>query len=134
MQSEGLATQRPFHLDESGELFAAPYLVIEYIEAKPEFAPANLGDCTLQLATHLAISRLDILWLFGVEAMHDFTQYYQAMTTIDFTNLPYWDLRAALRAAPNLAEWATAYPPLGREDITEQTMREGHRLFTAQAF
>src|SRR5260221_1230601 len=33
MQSEGLATQRPFHLDESGELFAAPYLVIEYIEA-----------------------------------------------------------------------------------------------------
>src|SRR5258708_16796229 len=54
MQSEGLATQRPFHLDESGELFAAPYLVIEYIEAKPEFAPANLGDCTLQLATHLA--------------------------------------------------------------------------------
>jgi hypothetical protein len=49
------------------------------------------------------------------------------MTTIDFTNLPYWDLCAALRPASKIAEWAA-------NDTTEKTMREGHRLFITQAF
>src|SRR5262245_52893625 len=53
-QSLGLATQTPYYLDQSGEIFPTPYVVIEYIEGKPEFAPVDLANFTLQLATHLA--------------------------------------------------------------------------------
>ncbi len=223
LESAGLAAPTPLYLDQSGELFSRPYIVLQYIEGKPEFAPSNLADLILQLATHLfrihdidcsnldlsflpkqekiytdrlrerpaevdesldrgrirealesvwplpqinasvllhgdfwpgnvlwkdgqlvavidwedaqvgdpladlANSRLEILWAFGVEAMHSFTRSYASMTKIDFTNLPYWDLSAALRHALNSAEWATY-------DINEKTMREGHSLFITQAF
>jgi aminoglycoside phosphotransferase (APT) family kinase protein len=233
-QSLGLATPTPYQLDQSGQIFSTPYLVIEYIEGKPEFAPSNLADFTLQLATHLAkihrvdcsqldlsflpqqvqgfadnfgqrptkvdksldeeriratleavwplpqrnasvllhgdfwpgnilwqddklvavidwedaklgdpltdfaISRLDILWIFGLDAMNSFTHHYKSMMGIDYTDLPYWDLSAALRlvrlAGSNLAEWAAFFPPFGRYDITEQTMRENYRFFITQAF
>jgi hypothetical protein len=57
---------------------------------------------------------------------------------IDDTNLPYWDLCAALRfirlAGPDLAAWAAFFTPFGRSDITEQTMRADYSLFMAQAF
>ena len=60
------------------------------------------------------------------------------MMAIDYTNLPYWDLCAALRlirlAGSDLAEWAAFYPPFGRHDITEQTIRENYGYFVAQAF
>jgi len=59
--------------------------------------------------------------------MYSFTLCYQSMTTIDFTNLPYWDLYAALRPASKIAQW-------GLDETTERTMRERHRWFTAQAF
>ncbi len=95
-----------------------------------DWEDAKLGDPLADLAN----SRLDILWIFGLDAMHNFTQQYQSLTTLDYTNLPYWDLCAALRPASQIAEWAAVYPPLGRQDITEKTMREGHRLFVAQAF
>src|SRR5690349_4132674 len=38
MQSLGLAAPAPYELDQSGTVFSAPYLVIEYVEGKPEFA------------------------------------------------------------------------------------------------
>jgi aminoglycoside phosphotransferase (APT) family kinase protein len=223
LQSYGLATPTPYHLDQSDEIFPTPYVVIEYIEGTPQFAPSNLTDLILQLATQLsrihtvdcskldvsflpqqekicteklkerpakvdesldeghirdalesvwplphrnksvllhgdfwpgniiwkdgqlvavidwedarlgdpladvANSRLEILWAFGIDAMHSFTYHYQSMTPIDFTNLPYWDLCAALRPDSKIAEWAA-------DAITEKTMREGHRLFITQAF
>ncbi|HLX57170.1 MAG TPA: phosphotransferase [Ktedonobacteraceae bacterium] len=223
LQSEGLATPTPYHLDQSGEIFSTPYLVIEYIEGKPEFAPSNLTNLILQLATHLsrihsvdcsnldlsflpeqekryagklrerpatvdesldeghirdaleavwplpqrnqsvllhgdfwpgnilwrdgqlvavidwedaaigdaladvANSRLEMLWAFGIDAMQSFTHQYQSMTTIDFTNLPYWDLCAALRPVAQIAQW-------GLDDTTEKTMRERHGWFVIQAF
>jgi EmrB/QacA subfamily drug resistance transporter len=233
-KSLGLATQTPYHLDQSGKIFSTPYLVIEYIEGQPEFAPSHLADFTLQLATHLAkihrvdcsnldvsflpkqakgfadnvgkrptkvdtsldegrirdtlesvwplpqrnaavllhgdfwpgnilwqddklvavidwedaklgdpltdfaISRLDILWIFGIDAMNSFTHHYKSMMAIDYTNLAHWDLCAALRlvrlAGSNLAEWAAFFRPFGRHDITEQTMREHYRFFITQAF
>jgi aminoglycoside phosphotransferase (APT) family kinase protein len=229
LQSYGLPIQMPYLLDESGEVFPAPYLVIEYIEGNPDLAPSDLSDYILQLATYLAaihrvggsdpaisflpqrpshvagmpeealaaagsaserqyarsilesgippeelnssvllhgdywpgnvlwrdgrlvavvdwedteigdpladvaISRLDMLWAFDIEAMNDFTLQYESKTSIDFRHLPYWDLRAALRVPPTLGEWATVYPPFGRKDITEKTMREGVGLFVAQA-
>ncbi len=170
MQSVGVAAQTPYYLDQSCEIFPTPYIVIEYIEGKPEFAPSNLDDYTLQVARQLArihriddstvdlaflpkqakgivekvrerytiddhsvpqlnksvllhgdfwpgnmlwnndrlmavidwedaelgdpladfaVSRLDILLIFGIEAMNDFTHHYQSLMPINFTNLPY---------------------------------------------
>jgi len=54
LQAAGLATPAPYYLDRSGEIFPMPYLVIEYIEGKPEATPANLPNLLLQLATHLS--------------------------------------------------------------------------------
>ncbi len=223
LHSNGVLTPRPYYLDQSGEIFSTPYIVIEYIEGKTEFAPSNLPDFIHQFATHLsgihqldcsklevsflpkieqkyieklrarptdmdefldeghirdaleavwpfsqrnppvvlhgdfwpgnilwkdgqlvaiidwedaalgdpladvANSRLEILWAFGIDAMGSFTQQYQSTTIIDFTNLPYWDLCAALWPIDQIAQW-------GLDEATERIMRERHRWFTTQAF
>ena len=88
-----------------------------------DWEDAALGDPLADVAN----SRLEILWAFGIDAMYSFTQQYQSIATIDFTCLPIWDLFAALRPAFKIAEWAG-------DDIAEQTMRERHRFFVAQAF
>ncbi|MDQ4075251.1 MAG: phosphotransferase [Chloroflexota bacterium] len=223
LQSEGLAVPKPYLVDQSGEILAAPYIVTEYLEGTTEDNPANLTDGIFQLATQLvkihevdgshhdlsflpvrskevakklsdqperldasldegrirkvlapawplsqlnqsvllhgdfwpgntlwkagqlvavidwedaalgdpladlANGRLEILWAFGMDAMHEFTNRYKSMTTIDFTNLPYWDLVAALRPASRLSGWGLA-------EATEKRMIEAHRLFVSQAF
>ena len=223
LHSVGVAAPMPYHLDQSGEIFSTPYIVIEYIEGETTFAPSDVTDFILQFTTYLsrihsvdcleldvsflpqqdqrfaeklrerptnidesvderqirdvlesvwplpqqnksvllhgdfwpgnivwkdgqlaavidwedaalgdpladvANSRLEILWAFGIDAMQSFTQQYQAMTTFDFTHLPYWDLCAALRRITQIAQW-------GLDDITEKTMRERHRWFITQAF
>lgn len=94
-----------------------------------DWEDAHLGDPLMDFA----ISRLDMAMIFGIPAMQIFTQQYQAlMPHMNFVLLPFWDLYAALRAAPNLAAWAAIYPRLGRTDITEATMRAGHEWFVAQ--
>lgn len=229
LQSTGLPVPAPYYLDASGQIFDTPYLVMEYIEGRAKYSPANLPDAVRQIATLLArihrldgslpglaalprqsdglveklarlltgaqllpdekqiraalasftplpslnkpvllhgdfwpgnllwredrlvavvdwedalvgeplsdfaISRLDMLLIFGSEAMNIFSQQYQSLNPIRFTALPYWDLYAALRAAPHLAEWAAGYRSPGRDDITETTMRAGHQLFITQA-
>ncbi|MCX6048048.1 MAG: phosphotransferase, partial [Chloroflexi bacterium] len=99
-----------------------------------DWEDAKLGDPLVDLA----VSRLDILWIFGIDAFHAFTHHYQSMMAIDYTNLPYWDLYAALRlirlAGADLAGWAAFFPPFGRPDITEQTIREHYQFFITQAF
>jgi aminoglycoside phosphotransferase (APT) family kinase protein len=229
-----LATPVPYYLDQSGTIFPTSYLVIEYIDGKPKFAPDPGADFIFQLAKHLAkihsadcsnqdisflpkqenkcaeishkqlanidpslddgrirdileeisslpqrnapvllhgdywpgnilwrddtllavvdwedakvgdpltdfaISRLDILSIFGIDAMQSFTHHYQSLMQIDYVNLPYWDLCAALRLArligPDLAEWTAFFVPYGRHDITEHTLREHFRFFVRQAF
>ena len=88
-----------------------------------DWEDAALGDPLADVAN----SRLEILWAFGVEAMDSFIEQYQAMMSIDFTYLPYWDLCAALRPVAQIAQW-------GLDDATEKIMRERHRWFVAQAF
>jgi aminoglycoside phosphotransferase (APT) family kinase protein len=95
-----------------------------------DWEDAQLGDPLSDVAN----SRLDLLMLLGSEAMDEFTQQYRALAAIDFTNLPYWDLLAALRPAFRMAEWAAVWPELGRADITEATMRAAHRLFVSRAY
>lgn len=218
LQSFALAAPKPYYLDQSGEIFGTPILVVEYVEGELEFAPSHLAGYLSQMATQLAgihrvkgaevdlsflpemgkgfkerpaqlngspeaehirdvlesawplprlnksvllhgdywpgnhlwrdgqlvaiidwedakvgdpladlgISRLEVLWAFGAGAMRDFTNCYQSMAAIDFTNLPYWDLCAALRRGPQISEW-------GLDDVTEQKMGEAQRWFVQQA-
>lgn len=81
----------------------------------------------------LAVSRLDMWWVFGREAMDHFTACYVACRPIDLAALRYWDLRAALRPMRNLEEWAAPYPSLGRPDIDTAGMRRGLLAFIEDA-
>ncbi|HEX9333408.1 MAG TPA: phosphotransferase [Anaerolineales bacterium] len=233
-KSLGLAAPTPYYLDQSGRIFSAPYLVIEYIDGKPEFASPPKADFIFQFAKHLAqihsadcsnrdvsflpkgenecfetshkqplnvypslldvgrirdileaasplpprnasvllhgdywpgnilwrdntlvavidwedaklgdplidfaISRLDILSIFGIDVMQLFTHHYQSLMDIDYSNLSYWDLCAALRLdrliGNDLAEWIAFFMPFGRHDITEQSLREHFQFFITQA-
>lgn len=90
--------------------------VIDWEDARIGDPLADVGNC-----------RLEILWAFGIDAMVDFTRFYRAVATVDFTQLPYWDLCAALRPASRLGQW-------GLDPATERRMREEHRWFVTQAF
>ncbi len=75
----------------------------------------------------VAVARLDVLWAFGVEAMHDFTQQYRAATALDWVDLPYWDLAAALRPIGKFTTWAL-------DAAAAEKMIEKHHFFVKQAF
>jgi aminoglycoside phosphotransferase (APT) family kinase protein len=87
-----------------------------------DWEDAALGDPLADLAN----SRLELLWAAGVGAMEQFTRQYQSLASVDLTNLPYWDLCAALRPAKNMAAW-------GLDDHGERSMREGLHWFIRQA-
>jgi len=81
----------------------------------------------------LAVARLDVLWIFGLDAMRAFTECYLTATSVDPTDLPYWDLSALRRPVGDFAAWAAGYPALGRPDVSEATLRQGHRWFVDEA-
>jgi aminoglycoside phosphotransferase (APT) family kinase protein len=81
----------------------------------------------------LAICRLDLWWILGEAAAAYFTDRYQSRMSLDLGGLPYWDLCASLRPIAGIEEWAAAYPPLGRADVTAETMRRDHQAFVDQA-
>jgi aminoglycoside phosphotransferase (APT) family kinase protein len=88
-----------------------------------DWEDAALGDPLADLAN----AKLEILWAFGIEAMNNFTQHYKSMMIkMDYTNLPYWELCAALRPASKISDW-------GLDHSTEKTMRERHRWFVTEA-
>jgi aminoglycoside phosphotransferase (APT) family kinase protein len=76
----------------------------------------------------LAITRLEISWLYGTAAMHLLTaQYCARRPDVDTRALPLWDLRAALRACGfDLKSW-------GLPDGQLASMRAAHRVFIASA-
>lgn len=93
------------------------------IAAIIDWEDAGVGDPLADLAN----ARLEILMFFGVEAMQEFTDHYSIrMESLDYTNLPYWDLSAALRPAGRMSGF-------GLERETLQTFRERHKLFVNQA-
>lgn len=88
-----------------------------------DWEDAAVGDPLADVAN----CRIELLWAFGSDAMHRFTDHYRSMTAIDVSNLPYWDLWAALRPIAGIANW-------GLDAAAKQAIREGHRAFVAQAF
>ena len=99
------------------------------LSAVIDWEETSIGDPLFDVS----IARLDILWAYGPEAMKIFTEVYQSRMDIDFSILPYWDLRVSLRPISSIEEWAVSFPQLGRPDVTEQTMTEGHRWFVDSA-
>ena len=99
-----------------------------------DWEDAELGDPLMDLAK----ARAEIAWIFGIDALHGFTDEYRALVQVDYAALPYWDLCATLRflrfARPGLGDMAEFFVPYGRADITEQTIRDDLRYFIDQAF
>jgi len=86
---------------------------------------ANLGDQIFDLAC----TRLDVLWVFGEDAMAEMTERYLAKNPINVGSLPFWDLRAALRMVSMFEKLAEPYPGFGRPDVTTESMqRDLHRF------
>lgn len=54
LSANRLPAPAPYHLDESCTILPTPYLVVEFIDGVPDFAPANLPDFLSQLAAVLA--------------------------------------------------------------------------------
>jgi aminoglycoside phosphotransferase (APT) family kinase protein len=94
------------------------------LRAVIDWEDALLGDPLSDLGK----SRLEVLWAFGVEAMHDYTAQYQAtMPTLDYRTLPYWDLAAALRPIGKITGWAG-------DETKAAAMRDRHQWFVTRAF
>jgi len=99
------------------------------IVAVIDWEEPSVGDPVADLGS----VRLDLLWVFGPDVMATFTAMYASATGVDMTNLPLWDLVAALRPAGNISSWSSQWPALGRPDIRPETMRTDHRWFVDQA-
>jgi aminoglycoside phosphotransferase (APT) family kinase protein len=87
-----------------------------------DWEDAYVGDPLADVAN----CRLELLWGFGNDAMDRFTDHYRSLTSVDFTNLSYWDLCAALRPCGKLSTWGLAAR-------VEQRMQERHGSFVDQA-
>jgi aminoglycoside phosphotransferase (APT) family kinase protein len=72
----------------------------------------------------LGIARLDIAWILGWQAMERFTAEFLQLSPQSIEDLPYWDLRAALRPMSNLEEWVAPYAALDRPDIDATHLRD----------
>jgi aminoglycoside phosphotransferase (APT) family kinase protein len=103
LHSEGLAVPKPYYLDQSDTIFPIPYIVIEYIEGKPEFVLAHVPDLIFQFATYLSrIHQIDCLKL-DISFLPHIEKRYAAMlrerpTTVDET-LDEGRMRTALEVA-----------------------------------
>jgi aminoglycoside phosphotransferase (APT) family kinase protein len=87
-----------------------------------DWEDARIGDPLSDLGN----ARLEFLMAFGTAAMDAFTERYLALSSIDRTNLPHWDLCAALRPCGRLSTW-------GLDEATERRMRARHARFVARA-
>lgn len=94
----------------------------EKLTAVLDWEDAKVGDPLSDLGN----TRMEILFELGDQAMEHFTAHYAALTGIDLTNLPFWDLSAALRPCGKLAGW-------GLEPDVETRMRERHAWFVERA-
>jgi len=79
---------------------------------------ASLGEPLFDIA----ITRLDLLWVAGWEATQAFTEHYLHLNPIDSSKLALFDLVAALRLSGAIEMIAPAYPPLGRPDVTADSL------------
>lgn len=95
----------------------------DQIVAVIDWEDAGFGDPLSDFAN----ARLEILMFFGIEAMKEFTRHYRSsMVALQYTNLPYWDLCAALRPAGRMSGF-------GLDRDTLKNFRDRHKLFVDRA-
>jgi aminoglycoside phosphotransferase (APT) family kinase protein len=84
-----------------------------------------VGDPVVDIAN----SRLELAWLVGPQYADRFTERYVAATNgaIDLTDLPHWDLWAALRPAGWVGGWEDY------DAATVERMKSRHRAFVDRA-
>jgi len=88
-----------------------------------DWEDAGFGDPLADLAN----GRLEITMALGEETTREFTRHYRAlMPSLDYTNLPQWDLCASLRLVGQMSSWGLAPARL-------KQLQDGHRAFTRQA-
>lgn len=92
------------------------------IAAVLDWEDAILGDPLFDVAS----CRLELFWGFGFGAMVSFTEQYAAHRTLDFANLPFWELCAALGLMAKLSGW-------GLELEIEADMRAKLQDFASRA-
>lgn len=92
------------------------------IVAVLDWEDAALGDPLSDIAN----ARLETLWAFGPRALRTFTQHYQSLTPLDYSQFFLWDLYAALRPAGKLDTW-------GLDALTLKKMRRRHKIFVDEA-
>lgn len=92
------------------------------LQAVVDWEDAALGDPLADLAN----ARLELFIAHGEDAMAALTRHYLALSEIDSTALPLWDLWAALRPIAGLPGWGLA-------PEEEHRLRERHRAFSDKA-
>lgn len=96
-----------------------------------DWEDAELGDPLYEIA----VTRFDLLWVFGRDAMEHFTETYKALmgADVDFGNLPFFELMSAIRPSLRISEWVDGWVDLGRDDVTEETFMECHKYYVDRA-
>lgn len=92
------------------------------IRAVIDWENALIGDPVEDLAN----ARMEIFREFGAQAMDTFTREYHSMSNADLSQLPKWDLLAALRPAGRIADWVNTAEE-------EEALIRGHAGFVEQA-
>lgn len=96
-----------------------------------DWEDARLGDPL----DDVGITRLDVWWQYGEEAMDAFTERYFSLVPWTDDALPVWDLVAALRPCGQIQDWALGLEGVvsERPPITEEHMRAVHARFVDKA-
>jgi aminoglycoside phosphotransferase (APT) family kinase protein len=66
-----------------------------------DWEDAAIGDPVADLAG----SRNELVWKYGLDARERFTAFYLSMTSLDLTNLPFWEISGAAGASALMGTW-----------------------------
>ena len=133
------------HAAEMPELAAVLQAIKEYPEVGGEvvllhgdFWPGNLlfqrkvltgvvdwsDACTGPAAADVANARMELAWVWGMDAMLQFTELYFAKAPIKASHLAYWDLVASLKPAMRAPYWGLKPATLRRLQESVRQMQD----------
>ena len=119
IHSLGLASPAPLALDRSREIFAAPYMLIAYVEGRPDFAPAQPLDLAVQMAGELSRihavdgTRPDLAFLPRLED-RAFPQQPLSQMDAALDEGRIWDILKAAWPFPAIMPWRCCTATTGR--------------------
>lgn len=99
------------------------------IAAVIDWEAAALGDPMADVA----MTRLDLWWVFGEAVAETFTHRYVARTGRSTATLALWELVASLRPAGAISVWASDLAAHGRPDVSADSMRAAQHSYVDRA-